>query len=78
VEPLRALGIDWSDVEPIRGSQSGWPAAVGAAPVAEDASCDEQHFFDICLLLAGLINVGLEDCGVGLYSLTLLAARPLS
>lgn len=77
VEPLRNMEIDWSAID--------WSALTidgslpqnrpGGGPNRESGTdedyTDEMYLADICNVLSNLVNLGLEDCKMGLLSLTM-------
>jgi len=72
VEPIRSLGIDWSAIGWSTlmvedGSRLGWPEE---EPDSTEEYTDDLYFVDMCKILAELVNLGLEECGVGLLSLS--------
>jgi hypothetical protein len=75
VEPIRSLEIDWSAIDwsalgATGSSRRGWPEETpDVEPIIEEAD-DELYLADVCQMLTEFINLGLEDCGVGLLSLT--------
>lgn len=76
-EPLRGLEIDWSAIDWSAlmvggGSSQGWVDLDSRAQVNEDyEDTDEQYLADICHVIAGFVNLGLEDCKPGFLSLTM-------
>ncbi|MEJ7814784.1 MAG: hypothetical protein WKF53_06365 [Rubrobacter sp.] len=72
VEPIRSLEIDWTAVDlsalMVEGSSRlGWPEE---EPDTTEEYTDELYLADVCQILATFVNLGLEDCGVGLLSLS--------
>ena len=72
VQPIRSLEIDWAAIGWSKlivddGSRLGWPEE---EPDLTEEYTDELYLVDMCKILAELVNLGLEDCGVGLLSLS--------
>ena len=77
VEPLRSLEIDWSAIDwsalTVEGaSPQGWPEEGPDKRLdTSEEYTDEMYLADVCHVLADFVNLGLEDCKIGLLSLTM-------
>jgi hypothetical protein len=78
VEPIRSMNIDWSAIDwsafMVDGSSPQDRLGEGANEETDNAGegyTDEMYLADVCQVLTEFVNLGLEECKVGLLSLTM-------